>query len=178
LATRTKPKVIYTPHAFAFIMQGSALKRALFSKLEARLSRVADAIVCGSNYEQRAAIEAGIPPDRLHRIYNGIALPNVSARARINREIGPLRLLFVGRFDRQKGLDVLLSAMSQLPAELFRLVVVGAPVQDAAAFDQPQLPNVEYMGWVPHDDLSRFYAEADVLVMPSRWESFGLDAVE
>jgi glycosyltransferase involved in cell wall biosynthesis len=177
LASKTKPKVIYTPHAFGFMMQSSAWKRALFSELETRLSLVADAIVCGSDYEQRAAIEAGIPPDRLHRIYNGIAIRDTSARAQIVRETGPLRLLFVGRFDRQKGLDVLLNAMSQLPPDMFSLVVVGAPVQDGAV-DQPRLPNVEYIGWLPHDELSRFYAEADVLVMPSRWESFGLVAVE
>jgi glycosyltransferase involved in cell wall biosynthesis len=177
LASKTKPKVIYTPHAFGFMMQSSAWKRALFSELETHLSLVADAIICGSDYEQRAAIEAGIPPDRLHRIYNGIAIPDMSATAQIVRETGPLRLLFVGRFDRQKGLDVLLNAMSQLPPDMFWLVVVGAPVQDGAV-DQPRLPNVKYLGWLPHDELSRFYVEADVLVMPSRWESFGLVAVE
>jgi glycosyltransferase involved in cell wall biosynthesis len=175
---RKRPKIVYTPHAFAFMMQGSKWKRTAFSILEAGLSRFADAIICGSDFEQKAALVAGVRADRLHRIYNGIALPDVAARVPTSPTAGPLKLLFVGRFDRQKGLDVLLKAMAKLPTDMFRLVVVGATVVNDDVASRPRLPNVEYVGWVPHDALAPIYADADVLVMPSRWESFGLVAAE
>lgn len=176
--TGKKPKIVYTPHAFAFTMPDLKWKRAVFSVLEAQLSRFCDAIICISDFEQKAALAAGIRADRLHRIYNGIALPQLPATHTTRPAGGPLKLLFVGRLDRQKGVDVLLDAMTKLPTNMFRLVVVGATVSNGGIASHRRLPNVEYMGWVPHDALGPIYANADVLVMPSRWEGFGLVAVE
>jgi glycosyltransferase involved in cell wall biosynthesis len=173
---RTSPKVVYTPHAFPFVMQCGPLKKRLFGFVEARLARLTDAIICVSDFEREAAVSAGIRVDRLHRIYNGVPLPRSSAKPRAERGAGPLKLLFVGRFDRQKGLDVLLDAMAKLPPDQFKLTVVGAAVNDAIG--QPQLSNVDYQGWVRHDQLGSYYADADVLVMPSRWEGFALVPLE
>jgi len=169
-------KIVYTPHAFPFMMQSSQLKQSTYAKVEAQFAKLADAIVCVSEYERQAAISAGLPADRLKLIYNGVSWPARASGVARQREGGPLRLLFVGRLDRQKGLDVLLAALHQLPPHSFHLTVVGASVNDADG--QCALPNVEYKGWVPHDQLGSFYREADVLVMPSRWEGFALVPLE
>lgn len=87
-----------------------------------------------------------------------------------------VNLLFVGRFDRQKGLDLLLRAMQRLQDTPIRLHVIGSCVHEAKAVHPPD--NVRLLGWMPRHTLDAYYAAADGLVVPSRWEAFGLVAIE
>lgn len=176
--------VVYTPHGFAFMIECPRWTRYLLETAEARLSALSDAIICVSQFERDSAAAAGIPTTRLRRIYNGVPAPKWLDQthrgggdaARAPSKSNRISLLFVGRFDRQKGLDVLLSAMALLPPDRFELAVVGAAVNDTTG--QMQRPNVRFAGWVPHQQLGTYYAAADVLVMPSRWEGFPLVALE
>jgi D-inositol-3-phosphate glycosyltransferase len=97
-------------------------------------------------------------------------------------------LLFVGRIQPLKGLDVAIGALAQLRREDAELVVVGGPsgadgpaelgrvlgladrlgVRDRIRFVPPQA----------HHLLSTYYRAADVVLVPSRSESFGLVALE
>jgi D-inositol-3-phosphate glycosyltransferase len=98
-------------------------------------------------------------------------------------------LLFVGRIQRLKGLEVLLRASAQLRDLAPRVVVVGGqPATSHEAREITRLHNVSnrlgiqervtFTGAVPHEQLATYYAAADVTVMPSSYESFGLVAVE
>ena len=87
-----------------------------------------------------------------------------------------LRVLFVGRLDRQKGVDVLYGAMQRLGARASALVVGSAVVAAENAAATPA--NVQVTGWLSRDQIAALYAAAEVLVVPSRWEGFGLVAVE
>ena len=57
-----------------------------------------------------------------------------------------------------------------------RLHVIGACVNE----DRTEEPasNVNILGWLPRHAIDRYYAAADAVVMPSRWEGFGLVAIE
>jgi glycosyltransferase involved in cell wall biosynthesis len=168
-------KIVYSPHAFAFIASVPPFQKTLFEALERGLAPLTDCIICVSDFERMAGIRAGIDEELLWRVYNGVRLPPRLSRQSSTEE-GPLRLLFVGRLDRQKGLDVLRRAMEQLPQEGFRLTVVGESVLERLS---PQAsPNVRYIGWVANKALGEFYSDCDVVVMPSRWEGFGLVAAE
>jgi D-inositol-3-phosphate glycosyltransferase len=103
--------------------------------------------------------------------------------------IGPGHVvLFVGRADKIKGLNLLLSILSERrirEREPVRLVIVGAGVNRAerhaleAAVSRLGLREmVEIRGTMPHEDLPRYYSAADVLAVPSAYESFGMAAVE
>ena len=99
-------------------------------------------------------------------------------------------VLFVGRIQPLKGLDVALEAFAQIRRKLddARLVVVGGPSgplgeeelvrirQRAVALSLEG--SVDFVPSRPHQEIAGYYRAADVLLVPSRSESFGLVAAE
>jgi D-inositol-3-phosphate glycosyltransferase len=96
-------------------------------------------------------------------------------------------LLFVGRIDPLKGIELLLKAVSHLRnIKGLRLVIIGGGEDSQPEIDRLQrlageldiADTVSFRGLVKHDELPHFYSAADVCVIPSYYESFGLVAVE
>lgn len=82
----------------------------------------------------------------------------------------------MGRFDYQKGFDILLDAMMQLEGKPIVLTAIGSAVHGA---EPPKgIAQIIYTGWLSGDKLAPFFSYADVLVMPSRWEGFAMVALE
>jgi glycosyltransferase involved in cell wall biosynthesis len=78
--------------------------------------------------------------------------------------------LYAGRLDAEKGIDVLVRAFERVPG---RLVLVGTG-RDEARLRALAGERVELAGPRDRDELVRFYAEADVFVLPSRSEPWGM----
>ena len=94
-----------------------------------------------------------------------------------------INLLFVGRFDRQKGLDVLLNAYAQarLHRQDVNLHIVGDSVRGNSdlLYEQANtIDGVTLYGWCSLSDVSSLCRSVDVLIVPSRWEGFGLVVAE
>lgn len=97
-------------------------------------------------------------------------------------------VLFVGRVQPLKGLDVAIEALARMRRRDARLVVVGGPsgpdgegeaARCRALVDAAGLADrVHWVAPQPHHLLSTYYRAADVAVVPSRSESFGLVALE
>jgi D-inositol-3-phosphate glycosyltransferase len=86
-----------------------------------------------------------------------------------------------------KGLDLLVETAAQMDSEEgVRMMVVGADVNGDREMDRvKQLAKerdledkIDFVGQVDHDDLPLYYNAADVCVVPSYYESFGLVALE
>jgi glycogen synthase len=105
----------------------------------------------------------------------------------------PVQVLFVGRLERRKGVDVLLEAARELlrgyPEVSFVLAGKDTPnteqdrgyrelFQEATAGDPDVAGRVRFTGAVTEDELWRLYRECDIFCAPSRFESFGLVLVE
>jgi glycosyltransferase involved in cell wall biosynthesis len=105
---------------------------------------------------------------------------------------GRLRVLFVGRLEHRKGIDVLLSTISRIllrhPHLHFDIVgndqILGPDgltyrqafeANWAAHFDKDR---VQFHGEVSEAELRGYYASCDIFVAPSRFESFGLVLLE
>ncbi|PCD01727.1 hypothetical protein COC42_16580 [Sphingomonas spermidinifaciens] len=169
-------KRIYCAHGWSFDIPGSRMRRSLISFAERMLAYRADRIVAISCFEHDRGVAIGIPPEKIVTIPNGVAdRPPVERPAEWPTD--RLKILFVGRFDRQKGLDILLDAVEPL-GERVSVRAVGAPVVDKDWVHYPRLPFVKYLGWLHRDEVAAQMAAADILVVPSRWEGFGLVAVE
>jgi glycogen synthase len=104
---------------------------------------------------------------------------------------GPVRVLFVGRLERRKGVDVLLAAARALVAQGvdFRLDLAGpdSPLTETGrgyreGFERDAPPGlrerVTFHGPVSDSDLEELYSRADLVCQPSRFESHGIVLVE
>jgi D-inositol-3-phosphate glycosyltransferase len=124
--------------------------------------------------------------------------PRAAARANLGLDPDAAILLFVGRIQRLKGIELLLRASAELQQAgrlqrpLQVLIIGGEPA--GAAKRTPEQREVarlralaaklgiqelvQFRGAVPQERLPLFYRAADATVMPSTYESFGLVAVE
>jgi D-inositol-3-phosphate glycosyltransferase len=127
------------------------------------------------------------PPGVDHRVFRPGS--QRSARLRLGLGPGPV-VLFVGRIQPLKGVDVLLEAFARIENlhPEATLLVVGGPSgangqRELLALRQRAgllgvLRRVKFYGPLPHGLLADFYRAADLVVIPSRAESFGLVAAE
>jgi glycosyltransferase involved in cell wall biosynthesis len=126
----------------------------------------------------------GIPRDRIDVIPRGRDLKRLgfATEARRLRVRGQLRLgagpvvLCAARQEYQKGLDVLLEAVSRLEAQDWTLLLAGRPGNETATLlerlTSPDLADrVRLLGM--RSDIPDLLSACDVFVLPSRWEGLG-----
>jgi glycosyltransferase involved in cell wall biosynthesis len=142
---------------------------------ERALARFCDVVVAISNFEAREGERIGIPRVKLQVVHNGLPI-TAPAPISVRWSDPRLKVLFIGRLDRQKGLDILLEAVGPLTNEVHLRVVGEAILSDAERLKSPT--NVEMMGWRIEPEIESLLQDCDLVVMPSRWEGFGLVALE
>jgi glycosyltransferase involved in cell wall biosynthesis len=168
--------VVYCPHGWAMDIEQSALKRRVISLVEFGLSFFCKRIIAVSEYERRRGMDLGIPAAKIVTIHNGICCDPPTIRP-AEWQDNRLKVLFVGRLDCQKGVDVLLKAIEGLN-DCVTVKVIGDSVAGDKAVDFNKHPHVEPLGWLSLNDVAANMMACDVVVMPSRWEGFGLVAIE
>ncbi len=144
-----------------------ALGQAILADIEA-----ADAVVVNSDFVKETFRAAGAPTDPVHVVYLGVDdnfLRAVPQEPREPEKQGPLRMLFAGAFDRRKGAEVLIEALTDLPDTGWELRIAGVvPVELRRAhpgFFKDE--RVALLGTLRRPDLMREMRSAPVLVHPS-----------
>jgi len=137
--------------------------------LKGRLLRAAAAFVVPGAAAREYLLALGVPAERIAVAPNAVD-PAIFGRARPTRRDGACRVLAVGRLAREKGLDTLLAAAEGLPVEL---VLAGAGPEERRLRALAG-PNTTFLGHVERDALPALYADADVAVVPSRSEPWGM----
>jgi glycosyltransferase involved in cell wall biosynthesis len=174
LFRRGRPIILYCPHLWAFCQLRGRVARTVAAQVEWLLSFRTDRIICVSEYEKQEAIAAGIAEAKCTVVHNGIA-EITDVRARYPR-VGKTRILFVGRFDDQKGFDIYLEVLRRLGNAAEGVAVGGFIVNGGKPMVVPD--NVTLLPWCSREALNSIYQQADLLLMPSRWESAPLVALE
>lgn len=187
---------VSTFHTLARVKaEGGDLEPALRDRAEAEIINCADAI-CVSCTEEESQFRRlyGNPRGRIEIVAPGVehAFFAPGNRAGARQALGlPLDapiLLFVGRIQPLKGPDVAVKALAELGRPDALLLVVGGAsgaegdaevaVLNALIADHGLAHQVRFVPPQPHHILSTYYRAADVVVVPSRSESFGLVALE
>lgn len=154
---------------------------AMFSRAERtyraltydRAARRADAVITVSHYaKDRIVRHLGINPARVHVAHLGV---RSSPHEVLSAEREPF-LLYPARGWPHKNHAVLFRALPALQARRpgLRLVLTGTHPHELPALP----PGVEVRGRVPAAELAALYRRASAVVLPSRYEGFGLPAVE
>jgi glycosyltransferase involved in cell wall biosynthesis len=123
----------------------------------------------------------GVPPDRLT-----VVRPGTDRVAPAPRQPGEaLKLLAVGAIVPRKGYDVLIEALAQLKDRDWQLVIVGDPRSPdttrrliQAIVRHRLIDRIELTGSVTQERLAEFYSAADLFVLPSRFEGYGMAYTE
>ncbi|CAL2105742.1 Glycosyltransferase, family GT4 [Tenacibaculum sp. 190524A02b] len=112
-------------------------------------------------------------------LYNAIPVK----REQIEREnltIDRVKLLFIGRLEKQKSLDTLLDAIAYLNNDKILLTIVGDGALrcflEKKVDDLKLTDNVTFEG--KQKNTSKFYENADIFILPSIWEGFGIVILE
>jgi len=160
------------------------LKRLSFRLIESRILSHAAGIHYTSEQEYVEAGELGITASPL-MIPNAVDLPMRGAGPRRDPN-SRQKILFLSRFDRKKGLDLLLEAFAQLRRKGLDAVLILAGSGDPGLVAQLKkqarrlgiAADVVWAGFLTGPDKWAALANADVFVLPSYSENFGVALVE
>jgi glycogen(starch) synthase len=175
-----KPLVVHV-HATELDRSGN-LDNRFVADIEALGVRRADRVIAVSRFTAARVAEVyGVALQRIAVVHNAIDARGARRTGRLRRL--PLAL-FAGRLTRQKGPGFFLQAAALVAREVprARFIMAGAgDLQEAAIAQASALGlrrRVLFPGFLPPRQLDRLYAEADVFVLPSVSEPFGLAVLE
>jgi glycosyltransferase involved in cell wall biosynthesis len=177
--------VVCLVHDIEWKHQRSRLRGAVYRVWARWVLSAAATVWTNSLCSKRELEELGVRTDRIRVIAPGFDRPSVPPPDREGRE-GPVRFLCVGSFVPRKGQDILLRACAGLPAGGYRLDLAGGggSVHDstgeiASVIERERLgDSVRIVGELGPGLLDMAYRDADVLVHPALWESYGMCVVE
>ena len=189
------------PHVTMFHTLGEIKNRASFSEnepalrieSEGRLIAAVDRVICATEKEKALICQLyAADAAKIRVIPLGVDLerfrPLAKAAARAELGLKDERIvLFVGRLEPLKGVDILINAASLLESDVdCSVLIVGGDGADGAqlarlralARERGVEERIAFAGAVDHEKLPLYYSAADICVVPSHYESFGLVAVE
>jgi hypothetical protein len=171
----------------AFVERMVAAENALLARAPAVLAN-SQAVI--AEIEQVHGVKLGaraqVVPHGTPNLLTAAGL-TVDAKAAQRDQTGVLKVLFAGRFEPRKGYDLALRVAARLSDDAsVRFSFAGTTLTDSvvkrmrqeSGVDPRNLPNAVFHGDVDRGTLDRLFIENDVVLMPSRFESFGLVAIE
>jgi D-inositol-3-phosphate glycosyltransferase len=160
---------------------------------ESRIVVEADGVIVATEHEKSLLVHLyGADPEKISIVPLGVDVERFRPldKDKARHELGfkdEKIILFVGRIEPLKGVDILINAAAMLESDVeCSVLIVGGDESSKAQITQLQGlasdlgigHRVAFVGAVDHDKLPLFYNAADVCVVPSHYESFGLVAVE
>jgi glycosyltransferase involved in cell wall biosynthesis len=134
-------------------------------------------IIVPSRIAKSSFVKRGFAPEKIANVCLGVD-PHRFARKK-SRKDGCFRMLFVGQLSVRKGVHTLAAAFSTARIPNSELLLVGGKKPETDAILEPfRNEKVRLIGPVPHSELPALYQSADLFVLPSFEDGFGMVAME
>ena len=185
VAAATRKPLIVHVHSTEFDRSGENPNLQVY-EIERTGMHGADRVVCVSHLTRSLVTSRyGVPPERAEVVYNAVDLPTMNG----DLEMTPIRqdekiVLFLGRLTMQKGPEYFLQAAKKVVEKYTDVRFVMAGSGDMIAQCVRQVADlklgkfVTFTGFLRGDDVARIFKMADLYVMPSVSEPFGIAPLE
>jgi glycosyltransferase involved in cell wall biosynthesis len=178
----SKPLVVHV-HATEFDRSGQYVNDTVY-EIERQGMEAASLVIAVSQYTSEILVERyAVPRHKIRIVHNGI-MPKPPAREQPAKRNGQKIVLFLGRITGQKGPYYFIDAAEKTLSRLRNVTFVVAGWGDLAPAIIEQVAarrlgsKILFTGFLRGQQVDRAYRAADVYVMPSVSEPFGLTAVE
>lgn len=141
---------------------------------------LADYVIVCTDYARDYIIsKVGKKPDRVISVPLGVDLQRFFRDDTVKKDDSDtLRMLFVGSISIRKGVHYLLEAIGRIDIRNVQLQLVGPISPEMKSILRKYSSYCQYVGPKPHSQLVEYYNAADVFVMPSLIDSFGMAIYE
>ncbi len=179
---KNKRRLIFTPYYHG---GGHTPLRNLLHKpyksIGRRILEMSDKLTCISEYErQKVILDFGIPLEKIEKIPVGLNLEEFANLKHKIKTGGDRTLLYVGRLEKYKGIQHIIKALPHLSD--FELEVIGkGPYENDLRKLAEKLKVTKRINWqrnMTREELLQQYASADVFLMLSTHESYGITVAE
>lgn len=156
-------------------------QRTRFTVSETRALGAVGRVIVTSPFTARRLADFDVPAERITVIEPGVVRAPLSPRATADQP-GPVRLLCVATIIPRKGHDVLVEALARLAGRDWQATCLGGLDRDAghARHVRERIAahgleaRIELAGERAHDEMGDTYREADLFVLPSHYEGYGM----
>jgi glycosyltransferase involved in cell wall biosynthesis len=153
----------------------------LFTKLNSVKQHeydLADYIFALSNFAKESLLEQNIPINKIKQIHLGVNIEIFTPRTFYNT-VGIFRIIFTGTLFARKGIQLILDALTQLNIPDIELLVVGATHGNSNVLHATTYPfKIRHIPYASHAELNNIYKTADIFILPSYLDSFGMVVTE
>lgn len=167
---------VFTAHGWSFTTGIPEPNRTVYRWLEKFTASCANTIICVSEYDRAIGLKAGINPEKLLTVRNGMKdiTPDLIADPAKSK---PVKVAMIARFDRQKDHQTLIKAFKDLNAEL---VLIGDGPSMLKVQQQVEklgiTKKVEFLGF--RQDIAQILARVQIFTLISNWEGLPCTIIE
>lgn len=174
--------LIFTPH---YHREGHTIIRDLLHKpyrlIGSKIFDKADKVICVSGYEKRKVMsDFNVSAGKIEKIPNGLNLAEFVNLKSSKKHNAMRTLLYVGRLEKYKGVQHMINALPHLKD--FRLEIIGKGTFESNLRKLAEKLSVaERINWyknITREELVQHYASADVFLMLSTHEAYGIAVAE
>jgi glycogen(starch) synthase len=177
-----RPLVVHV-HATEFDRSGEHINRSVFEIERYGMHAATTVLAVSQRTKQMIVQRYGVPPGKVHVVHNGIEFDPLEDPPRRNGRCEKV-VLFLGRITMQKGPEFFVRAAARVAERIpdVRFVVGGTgdqlPRIISLANDLGLKDRIEFTGFLHGREVDEAYRKADIYMMPSVSEPFGLTALE
>jgi glycosyltransferase involved in cell wall biosynthesis len=183
--------LVMQPHGGMQVIVNTLLIKRLYDRFLGKQElKGLSAVIVGQESERQQAMGLGVPADRIEIIPNGMAMTDLAEipgegtfRSRFGIPEDKPLILFLGRINRKKGVDMLVDAFRRLDGLDAYLAIVGpddgqmAEVKRLVA-QYGMASQVVLTGLLTGADVLAAYRDADLFVLPCRTDTFPMTIIE